>query len=374
MNRITLIVLICLAIVFDALAKDTGEESNIEHVRISKFLKTPAKGFSRPVNVLVIAYLPTPDGKNLDSEVTGIKTSLDEMKKKIFRMNTESKFMLEEGSKYKGYCNEKANPFLGYKIVDYIYVYENFKRGKQVPWNKECYRPDYHDVLKKVDAEKYVNEKGVTEIWLWGWHHGNIEPAESNMSSPAGVDISNSERYLDDLPVYKHTYVMYNYNMGRESTQAVHNHGHQIEASLMYANAKTDTTMSLFLNDFVGWKGKFKEAPISRVGDTHHPPNTNKDYGYLCEDLVESDIMDWHPDGSGKKTKVNCHTWGNIPYQWPDNKPAKDKIEAHWYIFWMQNIPGKNNGIRYNGKVLSNWWEFINNWDFAVKNDLKLVR
>jgi hypothetical protein len=33
----------------------------------------------------------------------------------------------------------------------------------------------------------------------------------------------------------------------------------------------------------------------------------------------------------------------------------------------MQNIPGKDNGLVYNGKQLKNWWDFIGNFDQAIQ-------
>jgi hypothetical protein len=34
----------------------------------------------------------------------------------------------------------------------------------------------------------------------------------------------------------------------------------------------------------------------------------------------------------------------------------------------MQNLPGKNNGIQYNGRNLKNWWTFIGRFDVAMGN------
>lgn len=389
MNRflLTAAVLLCSTAAF-SIGKEKlypiGDQA-IERVASSDFMQTPAKGHQKKMRVLVVAYLPSKDGVNLDEEATGIRMSLADMKAKLWRMNTQAKFMLEEGSKYKGYADPKAKPFLGYEIVDYLFVYDDFKQGMIVPWKPEeqVYRPDYFDVLERVGGEYYVNELGVDEVWLWGWHHGKIEPAESNMSSPTTKDVSNSER-TDDLPVYNSTYVLYNYSMSRDATEAVHNHGHQIEAVMMYANEQTDDTRDLFLKDFVGWKWEGKnerhrQAPIGRCGDTHHPANTTKDYDYYNETLAESDIMDWKPDRSGKKTLVNCHTWGDIPYAWPDgispvNNDPRARAEAHWYIFWMQNIPGYKNDIDYNGKRLTNWFEYIADWDHAIRSGYKMYK
>ncbi|BDD05824.1 hypothetical protein [Aureibacter tunicatorum] len=340
---------------------------------IPDFLKTPAENYVKEVPIVIVSYLPLDDNQELDRDVTGAKLSLESMKTKLMRMNIQSKFMLEEGTKYKGYENPDAVPFAGYRVVDYLIVYDDFKEGMEVPWNKGWYRPDYFDVMETIDGKYYVEELGVKEVWLWGWHHGTIEPAETNMASPLTADISNSER-TDDLPIYNSTYMLYNYNMNRTANQAVHNHGHQIEAAMMHANEATNGNQNLFLNAYVGWDGKGddKRPPLGRVGDTHHPPNTTKDYDYLNPTLIESDIMDWNPDGSGEKKMVNCFTWGNLPYQWPDGLSTESKIEAHWYIFWMQNMPGYNNELTYKGEKMNNWWEYKIDWDYANGNNIGL--
>jgi hypothetical protein len=39
-----------------------------------------------------------------------------------------------------------------------------------------------------------------------------------------------------------------------------------------------------------------------------------------------------------------------------------------WLIFWMQSIPGYNNGIT----GVNDWWDLFYNWDNSKKNNLKL--
>jgi hypothetical protein len=41
-----------------------------------------------------------------------------------------------------------------------------------------------------------------------------------------------------------------------------------------------------------------------------------------------------------------------------------------WLVFWMQSIPGYNNGIT----GVNDWWDIFYNWDDAIKNKTKLVK
>ena len=91
--------------------------------------------------------------------------------------------------------------------------------------------------------------------------------------------------------------------------------------------------------------------------------------------LVESDIEDWTPDNSGKKTLVNVDTYGKLEYTFPDKDHDKIQqlIESKWYIYWMQNMPGYNNGIKSENMTMTNWWEFTADWDQAISTGLGLV-
>jgi hypothetical protein len=343
----------------------------MEIVPVDARLTTLPECYVKKIPVVVVSYLPY-DGDYIDQGITGVHNmTVGAMQAKILDMTIQLKFALEEGSRFRGYKNDDAPPYAGYEIVQYIYVYENFKLGKEVGWKQGegYYRPDYNDVMNTIDGQDLVEDLGVAEVWLWGWHYGPIEPAESNMSSPLTGDLSNSERYNDDLPVYNQTYVLYNYNYDRGVNEAIHNHGHQIEVMLDWANHLQDNNVTLFREKFVGWRNG--SPPLGRCGDTHHPPNTTKDYDYYNLTLVESDIEDWRPAG-GTKKPVNVNTWGNLDFDWPDNNLPPGHTEAQWYIYWMQNIPGNGNTIDYGSNFLTNWWRVIHDWDYIISNEIGL--
>jgi hypothetical protein len=44
-----------------------------------------------------------------------------------------------------------------------------------------------------------------------------------------------------------------------------------------------------------------------------------------------------------------------------------------WFIYWMQNLPGADNGLSYQGRPLTNWWTFIGDFDGAMRRNLGLV-
>ncbi len=227
--------------------------------------------------------------------------------------------------------------------------------NNKIPWNPSAYRPDYNKILSDLNICNYVENQGAKEVWIWGYHYGNLEPAESNMAGPYG-DISNSER-IGDMPTCTKTYTLYNYNYGRGLGEALENHTHQIEAVLNYID------YDLFWNKFVNPYGE--TTGVNHCGWTHMPPNTKAGYDWRNETQLLSDCEDWKPGGTGTTKMVSCATW----YGGACLEDSGTKFK----IWWMQNIPGKNNNLTYNEKQLKNWWDFIGDFDRAIQSGKTLT-
>lgn len=342
---------------------------------INPQLSTPANCREKLMPVVIIAYFPTLNGTHIDQteadqwfpvDITLVQNA----KTRVQSIAKHAKFSLEEGSKFRGHNNANARPYLGYEVVDIIYVYEPIPRGRPYGTTPGLFLFEPYEILNRFGGEDYVNTHGVKEFWIFGLGMSNVVMPESNMSSPTTGDVSNSFRINDDLPVYDKTFILYGYNYSRSGNEAVHNHGHQIEAMMDHVNYLQDGNTTLFWTNFVGRVNN--QPPIGRCGDTHHPPNTTQDYDYHNLTLVNSDILNWLPSG-GTQTQVNKFTWENMPYPWPPNMyfNASGNVidhlhitaESDWYILWMQSIPGFGQQIPYNTGFLSNWWKIICDWD-----------
>jgi hypothetical protein len=335
-----------------------------EDLAVDAALATPAVNAVHDMPVAIITYLPTLNGVNMDATESASSAAISSMRATVLNMSRRVKFMLEEGSRFRGYKNAAAPPSLGYRIVKNIIVYEPLPPGK--PAGGGASFPDYNQIIQRWGGQQLVQQLGVKQIWLWGYHTSKIVPVESNMASPTSGDVSNSYRDNTDMPVYDRTYVLYNYNYNRTQAEAVHNHGHQLEAMLSYINQRQDGNTDLFWNKFCGRTagGAFQQG---RCGNTHWPPNATSDYNYTNVNPVLSDCEDWKPDGSGAKKLVSAQTWGGISYAWPGTGTVPQRTESQYYIYWMQNIPGLHSGIRMDEKVLRNWWEFTADWDKAIR-------
>jgi hypothetical protein len=299
------------------------------------------------MKTLSLRYIPTV-GDQVDQDETDLDTSLAELRAKIDLLEPTVVQGLELGSTYRPMADPTAGCSLDYEIVDTVEYLE------ALPPTEDTTFPDYIDVLEREDICDWVDNKGVREVWLWGYHTDVLAPVESNMAGPNG-DISNSYR-TPDMPVCGTTYVLYNYNYGRGLGEALENHGHQIEAVLGHLDEE------LFQTRFVRDQGKTGGAR-NGCGNVHIPPNATTDYDWTRPTEVTSDCDDWRPDRAGATTTVSCETWG-----------CPDDGGASWKIYWMNHLPGRDNGLSYGGETLRSWWVAIGDFDAVTASGTRLVQ
>ena len=321
------------------------------------------------VKVLVMSYFPL-QGSNLDQSITGISDSLSSIRNKVIQLTTNTVNALTQGSTYHLYKDSNSESFLKYTVIDNKeFLKQEPVSTNEIPWNPGIFRPDYHLMLSNdVDICDYVDNQGVKEVWIWGYHFGIIEPSESNMAMGTASeaywnhgsygDVSNSEE-IDDLPTCTKSYTLYNYNYARGLGEALENHGHHIESMFRFVD------ISLW-NKFQYPYGE-PIPTVNSCGWTHSGPNTKEQYepGWTSETTVKSNCEDWHPDGSGEVKDVNCHTWYG--------ETCLENGGVDFKIWWMQNIPGLNNGLTYQGKEIKNWWIFIADFDQAISQGKSLT-
>jgi hypothetical protein len=313
------------------------------------------------IPVLIVKYFPVdPDDMIKVEGKWGGVLKLSDARKKTDYITDKVIQALEEGSRYKGFKNTKAPASLKYVIAGKLEFLNSLPL--YIAANGKL-RVDKNEVMVRINIKKWI-DKGVKEVWVWGYDGEFIELCESNMSGPYG-DISNSYRDPKDLPIFDKTYTVYEYNYLRGVSEAVEDHIHQIEALLRSVDEE------LFWNRFVGYypggkwikfgqREKTAQDNARRCGWAHYPPNGEKDYDWGNKGFATTDIEDWQPDSLGQTKSVNCRNWGC------------DSLG--WFIYWMQNIPGKDNGLNYKGKNLTNWWIFVGDFDNAMKNGIGLYQ
>lgn len=337
---------------------------------------------SEEVRVLNIQYLPEDRTKPgyLDPAVVGQglqNTPISTIRAKVAGLISQSETALESGTQFRAYKNEVSiAPYLNYvsvrSPVEYTTPLPPAPPADAVLVARK--RPDYRSILTQLNICDWVDNKGVDQVWVWGYHHGNIEPVESNMAMGRRSrsywnhttfgDVSNSEQ-VDDLPTCNNTYTLFNYNYERGLGEVLEDHTHQLERLYNFLQTKDPAQYqadgTLFWNKFVGAATNSHAITTPRCGWTHFPPNSvegDTDYNWYSTTTVASDCMDWKPDGSGNKTIVSCETWGG--------PGCPDDGGVGFKIWWMRSIPGYNSGLTYQGKALRNWWVPVADFDRIV--------
>ena len=330
------------------------------------FLPGAAPSLPIQVPVLVLAYFPPhPDNPAfLDADETGwTDMPIAHMQAATQGMIEAGQNLINEATRYHGYKDPAAPQYLEYYTYDKIEYFQAMPRG--YPLGGIERRPHYRQILNNIDICTYVDVHGVKEVWIYGYHASIIVPDESKMSSKYG-DVSNAwpkDEYIPAeyrLPRCSNSYVMYNFTYQPGGATAIdnniHNRLHQIENAIFFAEnvgyppSNDNVIGSLFWDDFSVY-GARASLPGYRAscGNTHSPPNTTEGYKYDAPEYQENNCETWHPDDS-KTTYVisNCSQWGCT--------------ETGFYKWFMQNLPGYENGIVYNGRTMRNWWEAM--YDF----------
>jgi hypothetical protein len=332
------------------------------------------------IPVLVVRYFPAKGDIIDNSIVDDVIDTVAHVRDHTLAMEKDVIEALEKGSTYHGYKNPQALPSLHYEIVDHLEFLEPVpvwhKLGDKLPMT------DYNAIMKRIDIRTWVEERGVREVWIWGYQGIDIGSGlwESNMAGPYG-DISNSECWLSDLPVLNHTYTVYHYNYGRDVPEAVEDHVHQIERLLGHVDRHM--FWDLFVGDCLVKRWGNVLYPTDRVkhcGDAHYPPNGTEDYDWNNKLSIRSDIETWKPEGKTPSELIDCERWNIDRLGWFESwrnslDPRDDRPKYHlgWFVYWMQNLPGADNGLTYQGKPLTNWWMFVGDFDAAMAQGRGLV-
>jgi hypothetical protein len=321
-----------------------------------------ASSATRTIDVLEIAYFPlTPDGQHIDIAVTGDVGGLfTDVKAHVARVSANVTEALSFGTAYRGYANPSAPRDLAYNVVaslEFLTPVPSIPSTFNPSYPK---RADYATIMTSIDVCDHVLNHGVDEIWIWAYQGPHqLDISESKMSGPNG-DISNSYR-LNDMPYCGRSYLVYTYNYGRGTAEAVEDHGHQIEAELAHVDAH------LLRDLFMGPNYPATLGVVGRCGSIHNPPNARFEYDRFNPDPNSSDCLAWTPDGIGALSPISCANWGC------DDNGDADNPARNYQVWWMQNLPGIGNTVSYEGRRMGDWWDVYYDFDGVMASHPSLT-
>ena len=332
------------------------------------------------VPVITLAFLPLGDDGRIAREVVGhdlpdSMLELDAVRKKILKQEAEHVELIKRSSRFRGYKNPTARPSIGYSVRERLEYIEKIPILADNP----RYLTDKMAYLNRINVCDYVDKQGIKEVWVWMYHNDGVAaPIESDMSMGTLIaalwshsnygDISNSYR-RNNMPICNNTYTVYEFNYGRGTDTMQHNLGHQLEAIMSYMDR------DLFIEDFVGYSDLGNQdipehslgVPVPRrCGNLHFTPGSMDEYVSWNEEEVLSDCATWNPDGPSEPHFVSCRTWF-----FGDCIPGE---MIPWQTWWMQSLPGWENGLTYKGREMRNWWDFIGDFDAAFSEGRSLTK
>lgn len=327
------------------------------------------------INVLQVIWMPViettetnPASIQIDPTDTNNNGTVASVRAFANTINGEFKDTMKEGS----------HDELAYRIMGRVELWEAVPLLSSI--GESGPNVDYATIMTTVDITKWVNQKGVKEVWLHSYGRYRTDPlvnmttSESQMGSKWG-NTSNSDP--QNLPICNTTYTMIFFNHSFPMLEAMHNYQHQFERLLHQAESLTMPGASfeekLFWGKFCGMAtppqsnatGLVMKDGYYRCGWGHFTPNSTKAYEYDNMTPAPSDILDWKPEGGGTVTMVNKDSWA----------PGLSGYYATgrgWDIFWFKAIPRAGNTLTYKNQPLTDWWRFVGDWDGCMAGKVGL--
>lgn len=267
---------------------------------------------------------------------------------------------------------EASGGYVRYQIVEFIdvdafpvkrdgFCYDEKSFLEMWADRSKAHQPDsvsYAAIFQQFRLKERVQREGVQEVWLWGApYFGWDEYAMKIPGDRTYFQTDNPWFYRPyDIPDCGKTVWVMGWNYERGVAEAIHSFGHRCEGilSLTVGQGTWDHQKSPE-NIWNRFTRVAKEFPNdAQVGNIHYAPNSKSDYDYANKETVLSAADDWlnYPRLTGNKAPVNCESWGGPDYHLNYMK---------WWHARLPRAPGQTNGF-YN-----NWWEYIVNYDEAVR-------
>jgi hypothetical protein len=298
---------------------------------------------------------------------------------------------LRESSRWQGYRDPAAPPFLDYRVVGITDLTEPAGRvdrnSARFPRAADGVGLDYGALYELLGLEDLPE---VNELWLLADHTERTAPWETvevkrtydAAFQPVGVafDAGNSGEH--SAPWIGRSLRVLFVNFARGTGCAMESLGHSLErmatcgAIPYYERYFREFAMldldrryglpfeSLYLNNPVaypepttlqyrsGWRRRRLEDYVPAGGNVHFMPNGRFDYDLDNRDPVLSTIESWRQPGGQPRpwTPAVLDRYGDLA---PD-------CMGRWVVYWRQSMPGLGNTARDDdGRPMKNWWPFL---------------
>ena len=261
---------------------------------------------------------------------------------------------IERGSRYKG-----GPPILDVQVVDRIV---NVGRSSPRTTGADPGATWYYSLASMLEENNLcdrIREEQIDQIWFFK----DVAGPDGSLYDNGGFNLEHhlSSKYaIYSGAQYSGLPVLCNGERGFSVQSIDMNRNPSLEAYGHFAESLMETVQGreLFWDRWAGktytpgYVGAFPSWAL--CGNDHFPPNTSGEYNYRDEyDISNNFCNDWHPDGTGAVQTFDCWAW----------QCRGDE----YFVWWLQKMPGRNNGLRYQQKPLPPWQEFFADLDRTIE-------
>ncbi|MFO0556893.1 MAG: hypothetical protein U0269_02625 [Polyangiales bacterium] len=225
------------------------------------------------------------------------------------------------------------------RLVDgFEYDDATFAACWQDSTHARCHNPqglDYAWLVRTYDLCGGITRGEYDEVWLFGAPYFGYW--ESTMVGPGAF-------FLNSQPVRgvscDRTFVIMGFNYERGLAEMLHDYGHRAEFTMAHATVglAAPTSWTLFS------RYDRTSAGNAGCGNTHNPPNAQREYDYANAAQVPSncDAFLTYPTVTAPAQPTGCAAWG-----------CNEEGYQRWWLDHVPRADGMSNGLQ------NNWWKYI---------------
>lgn len=315
------------------------------------------------------------------------------------------------GTAYHGYKTHAATSYLGWKPYDGVI---HAIPGKVPQFSSGLQQvADYTQIFDQVSTQfntelcSLINQGQIQEIWIWADRTGQLReriavgPSGGYTTPPEDISGRNVKDCTpaDGIALKTMTekqYAIMGFNTERDVAQAMESYAHHLEDAFhVLFPCEFDVPNDFewpwqdplggfgqLRNDCAGTRGFTARSHAlpepAQCGNAHWSPNVKLDdeikgatatpvisleyYGYDRADLgFINGCADWAPQvitptPAPTVTCLDGNAWNCM-----GNSGSYDDDKRKFHVWWMQNIPGANNGLKKcDGTTnMENWWVYL---------------
>lgn len=279
---------------------------------------------------------------------------------------------LADGSRYHGYKDADAPPFLRYELLDVIDLTDRpppsnwaFPSSTKVPLDSEggfdlsaLFTPRFDALYQQRDENDQplglcaLFERGViNELWL---AVGDPEREPASMVECKARYNADNRRRDGSLRGTSHSEECARFPLCGASVRIAHlSPVRGLGCDLLVRGWAIRGSLRT-----IPYLAENAQAFLDECGDPEFPPNATARWDFENRSVVQARCAHYGlrdaPDGSDRREPYSFDTLASLAARYPAD------CGGPWQVYWRQNMPGLDNrAIAADGTPMKNWWPFL---------------